>query len=123
MLKRALLILLASLLAGLISPDVSAAKVRPYCRAVDGDSLRCGWERIRLYDVYAAELNEPGGREARANLRRLIRSGELRIVRRGKDRYGRTLADLYVNGHKIVQEDIGPRAGRGTRSGHASRPQ
>jgi len=123
MLKRALLILLASLLAGLISPDVSAARVRPYCRAVDGDSLRCGWERIRLYDVYAAELNEPGGREARANLRRLIRSGELRIVRRGKDRYGRTLADLYVNGRKIVQEDIGPRAGRGTRSGHASRPQ
>ena len=123
MLKRAVLLLLAALLAALLSSEASAARVRPLCRAVDGDSLRCGSERVRLFDVYAADLNEPGGREARANLRRLIRSGELRIVRRGKDRYGRTLADLYVNGHKIVQEDIGPRAGRGTRSRHASRPR
>jgi len=123
MLKRVVLILLASLFAGLLAAQASAAKVRPYCRAVDGDSLRCGAERIRLFDVYAAELNEPGGREARANLRRLIRSGELQIVRHGKDRYGRTLADVYVSGHKIVQEDIGPRAGRGTRSRYASRPR
>ncbi len=123
MLKRVILILLATLFAALLSAEAPAAKVRPYCRAVDGDSLRCGRERIRLYDVYAAELNEPGGREARAKLRRLISSGELRIVRRGRDRYGRTLADLYVNGHKIVQEDVGPRAGRGTRSRYASRPR
>jgi endonuclease YncB( thermonuclease family) len=120
---RTVLMLSAALLAGLLSLQTSAAKPRPVCRAVDGDSLRCGSERVRLYDVYAAELNEPGGREARANLQRWVRSGELRLVRHGKDRYGRTLADLYVNGRKIAQEDIGPRAGRGVRSRYASRPR
>jgi len=42
-------------------------------------------------------------------------------VRRGQDRYGRTLADVYVNGRKIGQSDVGPRAGRGLRSGYATR--
>jgi len=91
------------------------------CRALDGDTMQCGAERVRLYDVYAAEWNEPGGRAARRNLQRLLASGEVRIVRHGQDRYGRTLADVYVNGRRVVQRDIGPRAGRGLRSGYASR--
>ncbi len=91
------------------------------CRALDGDTMQCGAERVRLYDVYAAEWNEPGGRAARRNLQRVLASGEVRLVRHGQDRYGRTLADAYVNGRKIVQSDIGPRAGRGLRSRYASR--
>jgi endonuclease YncB( thermonuclease family) len=91
------------------------------CRALDGDTLQCGAERVRLYDVYAAEWDEPGGREARRNLQRRLAEGGVRLVRHGQDRYGRTLADAYVNGRKILQSDIGPRAGRGLRSGYASR--
>ena len=91
------------------------------CRALDGDTMQCGAERVRLYDVYAAEWDEPGGREARRNLQRLLGSGEVQLARHGQDRYGRTLAHVYVNGRRIVQGDIGPRAGRGLRSGYASR--
>ena len=91
------------------------------CRALDGDSLQCGAERVRLYDVYAAEWNEPGGREAKRNLQRLLGAGEVQLARHGQDRYGRTLADVYVNGRKIVQSDIGPRKGKGVRSGNATR--
>jgi len=91
------------------------------CRALDGDTMQCGAERVRLYDVYAAEWNEPGGKQARRNLQRLLSSGRVELVRHGRDRYGRTLADAYVEGRKIVQSDIGPRAGRGLRSRYASR--
>lgn len=36
------------------------------------------------------------------------------LVPRGTDRYGRTLAEVYVDGRRIEQSDIGPRAGRGS---------
>lgn len=90
------------------------------CRALDGDTLQCGGERVRLYDVYAAEMNEAGGAEAKRNLQRRVNKHEVELHRHGHDRYGRTLADVYVNGRKIRQSDIGPRAGRGTKSGYAA---
>ncbi len=108
-----------ALVAGVLATASGAQAQR--CRALDGDSMQCGPERVRLYDVYAAEWDEPGGREAKRNLQRRLAEGEVRLVRHGQDRYGRTLADAYVNGRKIVQSDIGPRAGKGLRSGYASR--
>jgi endonuclease YncB( thermonuclease family) len=92
------------------------------CRATDGDSLRCGGERVRLADVYAAELNQKGGRAAKRNLAALVDGRDVRLVRHGRDRYGRTLADVYVDGRRVVQSDIGPRSGNGARSGYATRP-
>ena len=90
------------------------------CKAIDGDTLQCGGERVRLYDVYAAEMNEAGGAEAKKNLQRRVNNREVELHRHGHDRYGRTLADVYVHGRKIRQSDIGPRAGRGTKSGYAA---
>lgn len=95
---------------------VAAPALAERCRAADGDSLRCGAERVRLQDVYAAELNEQGGRAAKRNLAAIVDGREIRLARHGQDRYGRTLADVYVNGRKVEQRDIGPRAGNGTRS-------
>ena len=109
----------AAALALLLLASAGAGAQR--CRALDGDTLQCGPERVRLYNVYAAEWNEPGGREAKRNLQRALGAGEIQLVRHGQDRYGRTLADVYVNGRKIVQSDVGPRKGRGLRSGYASR--
>lgn len=86
------------------------------CHAVDGDTLRCWKERVRLRNIYAPELREPGGREAKQRLQQRIDSGELRIERRGKDKYGRTLGTAYVGGQRIKQSDISPKAGRGSRS-------
>jgi micrococcal nuclease len=95
----------------LLAPPALAER----CRAADGDSLRCGVERVRLQDVYAAELNEKGGRAAKRALAAIVDGREIRLVRHGQDRYGRTLADVYVNGRKLVQSDIGPRTGNGVR--------
>ena len=85
------------------------------CLAIDGDTLVCNHQRVRLTNVYAAELNEPGGRAAKRRLQMLIASGEVALRPFGRDRYGRTLAEVYVNGRRIEQADIGPRAGRGAR--------
>jgi endonuclease YncB( thermonuclease family) len=73
------------------------------CRVVDGDTLRCGVERVRLLGIDAPEL--PGhcavGRncapgdpyESSRSLRDGMGDGStLRIERVGTDRYGRTLA-------------------------------
>jgi hypothetical protein len=85
------------------------------CIAIDGDTLVCNHQKVRLTNVYAAELNEPGGRAAKRRLQVLVTSGEVALRAFGQDRYGRTLAEVYVNGKRIEQADIGPRAGRGTR--------
>lgn len=84
------------------------------CRAIDGDTLRCGRERVRIKGIYAPELREPGGREARQRLQERLQAGELRIERAGRDRYGRSVGTLYINGTQLRQGDISPKAGRGS---------
>ncbi len=73
------------------------------CNVVDGDTIRCGGERIRLLGIDAPEL--PGhcriGRHcapgdphvATATLEEAMDS-EMGIERVGEDRYGRTLATV-----------------------------
>ena len=84
------------------------------CIAVDGDSLVCDGKKIRLVNVYAAELKEPGGQAAKKKLQELIKDRDVVVVPRGTDKYKRTLAEVYVDGRRIEQADIGPRAGRGS---------
>ena len=83
------------------------------CLAIDGDTLVCNRQKVRLTNVYAAELNQPGGYAAKRRLQLIVSSGEVVLRPYGQDRYGRTLAEVYVNGRRIEQGDVGPRAGRG----------
>lgn len=80
----------------------------------DGDSIRCGGERIRIADIDAPEM--PGspkcegprryrswcdyaaGARSRDALRGFLASGPVRVERLGLDRYGRTLARVTVRG-------------------------
>jgi len=78
------------------------------CSAIDGDTLRCGRERVRIEGINAPELKEPGGQQARQRLQRRLEFGEIVIERRGRDKYGRTLGRLYVNGKRITQSDVSP---------------
>jgi len=83
--------------------------------AVDGDTLRCGKERIRLLAIDAPEL--PGhcrpGRQcvpgdpvaSRQSLAAMLR-GRATISRRGRDRYSRTLARVRVNGIDLSDYQI-----------------
>jgi endonuclease YncB( thermonuclease family) len=81
----------------------SAACAGERCRAMDGATLQCGRERVRVEGL------SPGGEDARARLQRRIQAGELVIQRKGRDKYGRTLARIYVDGNRITQLDLTPR--------------
>lgn len=80
------------------------------CTAIDGDTLRCGEERVRLIGIDAPELHGcprrricvPGdGNAAREALAVLVRK-PVRLRRFGKDRYGRTLAIAYAGGRNVA---------------------
>jgi endonuclease YncB( thermonuclease family) len=94
----------------------SAAWAGEWCTAIDGGTLRCSGERIRIEDVRAPALSEPGGEQARQRLQRLIRSGEVTIQRGNQDRFGRTRARVYVKGNRITQLDITPNARKRNRA-------
>ncbi len=70
---------------------------------IDGDTLRMGPERIRLRGIDTPELNEPRGQEARQRLEQLLKEGPIRIVPHGQDVYGRTVADVFVNGKNVAE--------------------
>ena len=84
------------------------------CIAIDGDTLVCNHQKVRLTNVYAAEMNQPGGSAAKKKLQAMVQNRDVGFVTHGHDRYGRILAEVYVDGHRIEQADIGPRAGRGS---------
>ena len=84
------------------------------CIAIDGDTLVCNHQKVRLTNVYAAEMNQPGGSAAKKKLQALVQNRDVGFVTHGHDRYGRILAEVYVDGRRIEQADIGPRAGRGS---------
>lgn len=77
--------------------------------AIDGDTLRCGRERIRLIGIDAPEQGRcPVGRRcvqgdpdrSRRHLAAGL-AGRATIRRFGRDRYGRTLAMVRVGGQDL----------------------
>jgi len=100
---------LAAAVIAVLGP--AAAFAGEWCTAIDGYTLRCsGGERVKVEGIRAPELNQPGGEEARQRLQKRIRSGELVVQRGGTDKYGRTLARVYVNGNRISQMDVSPKS-------------
>ena len=77
-----------------------------FCTVTDGDTIRCGDERVRLIGIDAPEL--PGhcrlGRQCAAGdaaastaaLAQLVHGKPVVLERHGRDRYGRTLAFARV---------------------------
>lgn len=81
------------------------------CTVVDGDTIRCGDERIRLLGIDAPELQghcasnrvcvDGDPIASKKSLEDLLQAGEVVIRRFGKDRYGRSLALVSVGGHDL----------------------
>lgn len=80
----------------------------------DGDTIRCGSEKVRIANIDAPELpDSPKCKDSRASyawcdfsaghasrdaLNAFLSRGQVTIERQGVDRYGRTLANVVVNG-------------------------
>jgi len=84
---------------------VPAAEVR----VIDGDTLRIGAERIRLIDIDAPEMGSGARCDAeryladiaKERLSTIIEGQQLEVDRRGRDRFGRTLAYIRVSGADV----------------------
>ena len=79
-------------------PPVSATTVT---RIMDGDTLEVKDNgeliRIRLVDIDAPEKSQPFGQRAKQKLSELVKdANDVAVSSTGKDRYGRTLAKVYV---------------------------
>lgn len=77
----------------------------------DGDSLsaRCGAptvEHLRVATIDAPELRQAYGRQARTHLARLCLHQQARITRQGRDKYGRTLAQVSCGGQDAAQVQV-----------------
>jgi len=100
---------------------VAALASCPHPSVHDGDTIRCGVERVRIVNIDAPELNgsercsqasrrrlagsrNPAwcdgtlGIRSRDALAALLSQGTTRIVPVGRDRYGRLLARVVVDG-------------------------
>jgi endonuclease YncB( thermonuclease family) len=98
---------LKSAAAALLIALAGAVPAGERCTAMDGATLQCGRERVKVEGLNAPELKAPGGQQARQRLQQRLQAGEIVIERRGRDKYGRTLGRLYVGGKRITQSDLG----------------
>lgn len=96
---------------GPMPSTILAAAALLACTAVDGDTLRCGDERVRLIGIDAPELPghcrpgracvEGNGWESKASLARLIHGRRVGLERHGRDAYGRTLAFAFIGARNL----------------------
>ena len=112
MLRPMLAKIVRSTLAALAVAAAGVTAAGERCSAIDGDTLRCGRERVRIEGIDAPELQAPGGQQARERLQQRLKGGEIVIERRGHDKYGRSLGRLYVSGQRITQIDVSPKGMR-----------
>jgi len=84
---------------------------------VDGDTLKIGEQRVRLFGVDAPEMSQPGGREAQQFLLSITREHALTVKPVTKDKYGRTVARVFAgatdlsahmasNGYALASSDF-----------------
>lgn len=72
-------------------------------RAVDGDTIRVGGERVRLRGIDTPEMTEFQGPEAKQRMEQLLRNGPIRIVPHRGDVYNRLIADVFVNEQNVAE--------------------
>jgi len=97
------------LLASCVPAKASTAEPLSACTVTDGDTIRCGNERIRLLGIDAPDKHcrrgricAPGDPYASEDaLAALMADQKLSIRRVGKDHYGRTLGMVYAGGQNL----------------------
>lgn len=65
------------------------------CAAIDGDTLRCGNDRVRLWGIDAPERGDPGADAARVALDKLIHRKQVECIRKGTS-HGRFVAQCHA---------------------------
>jgi len=99
--------LVAGLLLFLLGPEEDSSILRgTISRVVDGDTvdlLDDGMQRhrIRLFGIDAPESKQAFGRQATEFLAKMLDGQRVEVVRKDKDRYGRTIGQIMLQGRDI----------------------
>jgi micrococcal nuclease len=118
-----------ALLAGVLSAGAAAVidiqEVR-VVRVVDGDTLLVAdaqslHSKVRQYGIDSPECSMPFGPQARQFLVQLTQGRTVHMATKGRDRYGRTVATLAVNGQDVGLAIV--RSGFAWRDGRFDRPR
>ncbi|HMV80018.1 MAG TPA: thermonuclease family protein [Leptospiraceae bacterium] len=77
----------------------------------DGDTVRVLLDgkvqvKIRLFGIDAPETSQDFGKVSRDELRSLIHSKDVKVLSKGKDRYGRTLGIIFYENQDINLEMV-----------------
>lgn len=73
-----------------------------FLRPIDGDTFIYNGIKVRVRGIDAPEIGTPGGFEAAQRLASLLREGSIKIVPVSRDVYGRTVADVFLNGQNLA---------------------
>lgn len=86
-----------------LAPEVRADLVQ-YNRfkVIDGDTFDYNGTRFRLRRGDAPEMSQPHGKEAKAALEKALNFDNVTVVPVEKDKYGRQIADVYVDGELVA---------------------
>jgi len=76
-------------------------------RVIDGDTIVMDDNRrIRLAEIDAVEISQPYGPESKYFLSSLILNKDITVYTHGKDRYGRTIGEIYYNDEWINEKMV-----------------
>ncbi len=94
------------------SPPASAGYQWRVVGVVDGDLMTCldeagGQQKVRLAEIDAPELGQDYGTASRETLADYVFGKTVQVVDQGKDRSGRWIARVYVDGIDINRELVG----------------
>ncbi len=76
------------------------------CLAIDGDTIRCGSERVRLARIDTPERQEVGFQEAKDAMRLLVEGKEVRCVVLARDPYGRPLGECSTDETPSLSDEM-----------------
>ena len=72
----------------------------------DGDTVKLDDGRtIRLAGIDAPEISQPYGVQSRDQLKKLVRK-DVTVIEKEKDRYGRTVAEIYRGKRSVNREMV-----------------
>lgn len=87
--------------AAIVRPVVFPVEVE---RVIDGDTILASGVRYRLAGIDAPELSQEFGQEAKEFLEALLASSDqITVEVEGVDRYGRSLAHVFVSGINVSE--------------------
>ena len=98
--------LLATIVACLVFASAAHAELRgPVTHVYDGDTIRVGQVRVRIWGIDSPERGQPGWRAATRHMRRLALGKTATCTRRQRRlTRGRVVMQCWVNGRDLAME-------------------